>query len=303
MDDADVDQPSIAVMQSMNEETVKVDALVKEFLSAQALKILPQEQFRDAVNQFVSKNDKHAMESFIEESLDAQFKEIMGMEDEEDDLDPLMEAFRTKQDALFAQGKIKNLKKKATLKPQPPGWDPEDFGPWEDQPGAYEYSLSGAEEEEDEAPAPKKKRGKAGAKSEDDASVMSATVAKKAPAKRAPAKKAPAKAPAKAKAPSKIVARKASAKTTSKGRNKGFEPSEDEDDDEDVMMLDEVPPPKTQPKRAAAVRGGRSTQTQLNFGQSQTKTQTARELSEDVIEVSDDDDEAFEPIAPSSRRK
>lgn len=308
-DNTDVDKPSVAAMESMNEEAVKVEALVREYLNAQSLKILPGVQFVDAVSQFVDQKDIHAMESFIGDSLAAQFKEIMGLEIEEEDLDPAMEASRLRREALFSQGKIKNMIKNAKLKPQPPNWDSDDDGPWSNQPGAYEYTLSGDEAAEEEAP-PKKKRGKAAAKdeekSDDEASIVSAP-AKKAPAKRAPAKKSAATAPAKAKAPAKAPAKKAPTKTAVKSKNKGFVvPSDDEDEDDDVMMLDEAPAPKVMPKRAAAARGGRTTQSQLNFGksQSQVKTQTARELSDDVIELdSDDDEDAFAPAASSSRSR
>jgi len=293
-DRSDVDKPSAAAMESLNDEATKVAELVKQYLNAQALKILPGPQFVDAVKQFVEKKDIHAMESFIGESLEAQFNEIMGLEEEEEDLDPAMEASRARREALFVEGTGNTVKKIAKLKPTPEDWDSED-GRWSEQPGAYEYT-SGREAEANELPAPKKKRGKAAAKSDDDESIVSAPV-KKAPAKRATAKKPAAKAPTKAKAMA-----KAPKKTTAKGKNKGFELSDDED--EDVMMLDEAPPaPKTMPKRAAAKRGVRSTQTQLNFGQSQSqaKTQTARELSDDIIEL--DDSDAFEPVASSSKRR
>ena len=53
-------------------DSVKVDKLVKEFLGAQSLTILPQNRFTDAVDQFVHKDDKDAMTEFVEESLRRQ---------------------------------------------------------------------------------------------------------------------------------------------------------------------------------------------------------------------------------------
>jgi double-strand break repair protein MRE11 len=280
--------PSEAILASMTIDNIRVEKLVHEFLAAQSLKVLPQAPFGDAVKQFVDKDDKHAMDAFVTESLSTQVNEIMAENAEEVDLDPIMERIRARQEAQFAAGILKRPKTKGKLKPRPHGWDSDLDGEWEDQPGAFEFIDE--ENGEDGASAPAAGRGNNTALlSDDDASVISTKIGSKAAAlKKAPAKKAPAKprAPVKAKAPAKAPAR---------GRKKVVEPSDDEDEDEDVVMLDEEPVPvKSQPKRAAATK---SRQTQLNFTQSQAKTQTARELSDD--EISDDD--AFEPM-PSSRR-
>jgi double-strand break repair protein MRE11 len=267
--------PEEHVLASMS-DNVKVQKLVQEYLTAQSLKIIPKAPFGDAVTQFVDKDDKHAMESFVNESLSAQVKEMLAMDGEtsDQDLDPIMEQLRKKQEQQFAAGILTRPKRIGNLKPRPPTWDSDLDGDWEDAPGAYE--MSDGEERV------------AGSGSDDDASLVSAA-AKKAPAKKAPAKKAPAKprAPAKPKAPA-----KAPAKTATKRRNKVLEPSDDEDD---VVMLDnDSPPPKSQPPRSSRTR-----QTQLSFSQT-PKTQTAMELSDD--EISDDDD-AFEPMVTSSRRR
>jgi double-strand break repair protein MRE11 len=282
---ANKDMPDEAVLAAMTSDNIKVGKLVHEFLTAQSLKILPQAPFGDAVTQFVDKDDKHAVETFVNDSLSVQVRDLLAREVDDDDLEPAIERLRTQQEKLFADGVLKLSKKKGVLKPRPENWDDDYNGPWEDSLLAYEF-VSG---DEDDTPAPATKRGKglAAGSDDDDASVISAT-AKKPTAKKAPVKKAPAKprAPAKPKAPTKTPAR---------GRKKATEPSDDED--EDVIMLDEPPPPppKSQPKRAAATKGR---QTQLNFSQSQAKTQTARELSDD--EISDED--AFEPMTSSRRR-
>jgi len=277
--------PDHATLAALVQDNVKVEKLVREFLTAQSLKIFPKAPFGDAVTQFVGKDDKHAMEAFVNDSLSSQIKEIMLRENpDEENLDEIMDELRTKQEALFASGALKTRKKVGKLKPRPQTWDSDMDGEWEDAPGAYEF----VEGEDDDSPAPAlaAKRGRAGTVASDD-DPFSVHVGKKAPAKKAPAKRAPAKpkAPAKAKAP---------AKTPARGRKKVLDPSDDEDDD--VVMYDEPPPPKSQPKRAAAARGR---QTTLNFSQSQPKTHTAKELSDD--EISDDD--AFEPVASSSRRR
>jgi double-strand break repair protein MRE11 len=60
-------------------DTVKVEQLVRELLTAQSLSILPQNSFSDAVSQFVDKDDKHAMEMFVNESRDNHVKYLMSL--------------------------------------------------------------------------------------------------------------------------------------------------------------------------------------------------------------------------------
>ncbi|RDL37314.1 Uncharacterized protein BP5553_04747 [Venustampulla echinocandica] len=281
-DNAKKDMPEESILASMAIDNVKVERLVREFLTAQSLKILPQAPFGDAVTQFVDKDDKHAMEMFVNESLSSQVKELLTMHKDDDDLESAMDNFRARQEALFEAGVLKRQKRRGKLKPRPQIWDSDMDGEWEDQPGAWEFTDA-----EDESAAPATKRGRAAlGGSDDETSIFSAPTTRKAPAKKAPAKP---RAPPKAKAPA-----KATAKAPARGRAKAAQPSDDEDDD--LVMMD-APPPKSQPRRAAATRGQ---QTQLNFSQSQAKTVPRKELSDD--EISDDDD-AFEPMPSSSRRR
>ncbi len=235
----------------------------------------------------MDKDDKHAMETFVDDSLTVQVKQMLLADaDDDEEIESVMDRVRAQQEALFEAGVLKRPKKKGKLKPRPQTWDSDMDGEWEDQPGAFE--LNGDEDGEDATPAPAGRRGRAATLvSDDDASVVSGTT--KNTAAKAPAKKAPAKsrAPAKAKAPAKASAR---------GRKKIVtELSDDEDNDSDILMMDEPPPQaKSQPKRAAVTKGR---QTQLNFSQSQAKASTAKELSDD--EISDDD--AFEPL-PGKKR-
>lgn len=263
----------------MTNDNVKVEKLVQEYLTAQSLKILPKAPFGDAVTQFVDKDDKHAMESFVNESLSAQVKEMLAMDEDgsDQDLDSIMEQLRQRQEQQFAAGILKRPRRIGRLKPRPATWDSDLDGDWEDAPGAYEMS-----EREDDA---------AIGDSDDAASLASAITTKKAPAKKAPAKKAAPKPRAPAKAPTKAPT-KASAKPATRRRNKILEPSDDDDDV--IMMEDDAPSVKSQPQRASRTR-----QTQLTFSQT-PKAQTAMELSDD--EISDDDD-AFEPMVTSSRRR
>jgi double-strand break repair protein MRE11 len=275
------EMPEESVLASMAIDNLRIEKLVHEFFQAQSLKILPQAPFGDAVSQFVEKDDKHALELFVNDSLSVQVKSLLDLEEDDVDLDEVMERIRAKQEEGFRAGTIRRARK-GKLKPRPHGWDSDLDGEWEDQPGAYEYSEV-AEEDEGETPAPPTRRGRVVMSEEEDGLVMAPP--KKVPAKRAPAKKASAKAPAK----------KAPARAPAKGRGKKAAVISD-NEDEDIIMLDEEPPPKTQPRRAAAIRStGR--QTQLGF--SQAKSQS-KELSDD--EISDDDD-AFEPMSTTARRR
>jgi double-strand break repair protein MRE11 len=275
-----------ALAAAMAIENVKVEKLVREFLIAQSLKILPRTQFGVAVTEYVDKDDKRAMETFVDESLAEQVKQMLSLEGEELDIDTTMDEIRARQEELWAAGAIKDAKKGRKLNPKPDTWDSDDMGHWADDPASHVFGA-----DDSEAAGSKRGRGFASIFSDDDdASVISQTK-NKGPAKKAPAKKAPAKprAPAKSKAPAKAPAR---------GRKKVVEISDDEEDD--VIMQDDTPPPaKSQPKRAAAA-AAKGRQSTLTFAPSQAnKTQAIRELSED--EISEDD--AFEPMASSSRRR
>jgi double-strand break repair protein MRE11 len=272
--------PEESVLASMAIDNMRIDKIVREYFTAQSLKILPQAPFSDAVSQYVEKDDKHALEMFVNESLSGQVKQILELDDDDEDLDSIMERIREIQEEGFKSGAIKRAKTKARYKPRPAIWDSDLDGEWEDQPGAL--IISDLDDAEDETPVPPARRGRV-IVSDDDESIM-APPARKVPAKRAPAKKAPAKAPAK----------KAPAKASAKGRQKATTALSD-DDDKDLIMMD-AEPAKPPPRRATAARStGR--QTQLNF--SQVSRSQARELSDDVIS---DDDDAFEPMPASSSR-
>ncbi|OKL59521.1 Double-strand break repair protein mus-23 [Talaromyces atroroseus] len=130
-------------------DTVKVEQLVRELLTAQSLTILPQNLFGDAVSQFVDKDDKHAMEMFVNESLDSQIKHLMALErdadlEDEDEvhqsLRNAMEKYRGQMEELFSKGTVRRTRGQKRFKPKPDGWDSEFDGLWEDQPGALIHS-------------------------------------------------------------------------------------------------------------------------------------------------------------------
>ncbi|PQK15079.1 hypothetical protein BB8028_0005g05950 [Beauveria bassiana] len=278
-------------------DMVKVDSLVQDFLSAQSLKVLPQGPFGEAVNQFVAKDDKHAMELFVSEHLAGQVKQMLGLESDDEDLNSAMEIYRTRVEQQLESGvKPTHAERRRVLKPKPVTWDSDFDGVWEDSADAWTYEpvsegsfLAGSAPsrvvdsvlEEDAAPAKSTRR---------------ATAPKKAPAKKAPAKKA----------------------TTTRGRGSKA-PVEEEEEEEDVLMeSDEEPEPAPPPKRAVraapakkaaaapkktaatrtSTRARQGTQTTLSFSQKSGTQTRGIEISDD--EISDDD--AFEPAPAASTR-
>lgn len=306
------DLPEESILAQMNIDSIKVEKLVREFLTAQSLTILPQNSFGDAVSQFVDKDDKHAMEMFVNESLSNQIKHLMDVDQYDDeDIQNAMDQCKSKLEELFAAGHLKRTKKaKLKLKPKPENWDTDLDGEWGDQPGALIHSdVENGEEDDDEE------------------SVTSTVTATKGRGRAAAMK---ATAPAKKAAP---------AAKSGRGRKKVVVEESEEEEDEDVVMVDEdeededelfvkpaapasrarkpagskaapkaAPKATAAPKRAPARAAAAKSQSTLNFTQSQPATQAsgkgtargkaAKEVSDD--EISDDDD-AFAPPPPTAR--
>ncbi|KAK5949549.1 meiotic recombination [Knufia fluminis] len=134
-------------------ENIKVAKLVSEFLNAQSLTILPQNYFGDAVNQYIDKDDKHAMDLFINDSLAKQIRYLVTMneedqgEEEEEDLAAHFDEFRSQLEDMFNKGQLKNRGSKARYKPKPDSWDSDLDGDWEDQPAALITVEQNSDEE------------------------------------------------------------------------------------------------------------------------------------------------------------
>lgn len=285
------------------DEMVKVDSLVQEFLSAQSLKVLPQGPFGDAVTQFVSKDDKHAMELFVSEHLTGQVRQMLGLESDDENLDSAMEIYKTRVEQELASGVKQTFEqRKRVLRPKPDQWDSDFDGNWEDEPDAWTFegddSLT--------TPAPSGGRGKSKATTQhQDEDLLDDD--EEPPVKKTTTRKATTRT-TKAAATKKAPVKKAPAR--GRGR-KAVQESEEEEEEDVVMESDEepapAPPPKTRkaPARSAAktttsTRGSaRTRQTKLDFSQSQKNTQKAVEISDD--EISDDD--AFEPAPVASRTR
>lgn len=286
--------PEESILAQMSIDSVKVEKLVREFLTAQSLTILPQNSFGDAVSQFVDKDDKHAMEMFVNDSLIDQVKHLMDIDDADDDIQDAMDQHKSKLEELFAAGRLKKTKR-AKLKPRPENWDSDMNEEWEAQPAAWIRSDDESDQDDEEAPLPKSKP----------------------TAKGRPRATAPKKTP--------TAAKKAGSAKTSRNKRVVEEESEEE---EDVVMVDsdedesqlfvqpappkqatkKPPPPKKSappPKRTSArsTTGTAAKQTKLAFSQPATQSSSRGKISKEISgdEISDDDDDAFEP-APSTAR-
>lgn len=296
--------PEESILAQLSIDSVRIERLVREFLTAQSLTILPQNSFGDAVSQYVDKDDKHAMEMFVNESLSNQIKNLMDVDQvDEDDLQNAMDKYKSKLEELFAAGHLRKTKK-ARLKPRPDDWDSDiDGGHWEDQPGA----LIRSDDEQ--------------AEEDDDVHSLPSTTA---------AARGRGRAAGRGGRPTAAAAKKAQPAKTGRGKKKVVE-EESEEEDNDVVMVDpneeeselfvkpgpaarggkkiapakkSASPAKRAPARAATTASAK--QSKLNFSQQSTQrsqsngkgTIQANEVSAD--EISDDDD-AFEPPPPTAR--
>ncbi|KAI2625304.1 DNA repair exonuclease [Hypomontagnella submonticulosa] len=301
-------------------DDIKVDKLVEEYLSAQTqtLKILPQAPFGDAVNQFISKEDKHAVEVFVSESLSAQVKQMLALEDNDEDLESAMDKVKRKLEQQFAAGNLKQARRRK-YKPKPDDWDSDLDDHWELQPQALIDDNEAPNREEAPPTAQPRGRGRKPVQVVEDDDEDMEDVFEEAPPKpkgrgRAAAAAKPKAAPAK--------------KAPARGRKAPqiFEQDSDEEE-QDVFMDDDdydpPPPPPPQPKRtvttkaattraaptrsqtsrAASTASSRAApkttrQTKLSFSQKAATQEEPLEISDD--EISDD----FESVpATRSRRR
>jgi len=284
--------PEESIMEQLSIDTVKVEKLVREFLTAQKLSFLPQVLFGDAVSQYVDKDDKHAMEQFIDSNLKDGIKQfVKEAEEGDDDIEAMMEKRKSHLEQLFEAGHVKRSTK--AMKPRPDHWDSDLDGHWADNAASILRSDGEQEDDEDEdedgTPAPKTKASTRG-RGKTAASTRGGK--KAAPSKAAAAKKT----------------------TTTRGKKKAVEESEEEEEEEeeDVVMLDDdddeeevvaprrktttskttaKAPAKAAPKKASAraaasSRSAAAKQTQLNFGsQSQASQRPAPKATSKPFEI------------------
>ena len=320
------DMPEEHIMAQLSLENVKVAKLVEEFLDAQSLSILPQNQFSESVTQFVDKGDKHGIEQFIAQAMDHYNHALLaGDEDEVDEeaVNQMMDQIKTSLETAFERGEIKASKRTGSRKPKPEDWDSDFMGHWEDNVASIIRESEGEEdEEEEESAVPKKKATRGRGWKAAAGSTRKTAAAKKAPAK------------------------KAAAKSTGRGKKKAVSSEEESEaeEDGDVIMLDDedeeededlfvrpankaataraskakptttsssrTPAPKTSTRGSKAPAPSQR-QSQLNFSSQANGSGPARAVGERAAapkrlqEPSEDeisDDDAFEPPPATTAR-
>jgi double-strand break repair protein MRE11 len=142
----DIDLPDASAFEDITLDAFKVEALVNEFLASQTLTVLPRNAFGDSVNQFVDKDDRHAVELFVNESLAGQVKHLLNKHDiERTDITEAMDEYREEREKVFATSLARTWQRGRRLKPKPDGYDSDIDGPWEEQPGAVIFDENGGE--------------------------------------------------------------------------------------------------------------------------------------------------------------
>ncbi|KAK8174764.1 Mre11 DNA-binding presumed domain-containing protein [Phyllosticta citribraziliensis] len=330
--------PDENVLARLALDNVKVEKLVREYLTAQSLTILPQNSFGDAVAQFVDKDDKFAMETFVNESLASQMKHLLTNEEEmdEDAIKEAMDTYRAKLEELFAAGHVRPTASGRKVKPKPDNWDSDMDGHWADQPGAMIRENDTPMDDDDDTsrlgsvpPKPAATRGRGRGRGRGAASSTSratTAAAKKAPAKGDRGKKARSPTP------------EDDGEDVDQDIIMISDGNDDDDDDESdaedlftrptkkpaARSSKNTPATTTRTRKAASpakkatltsTRATRATapsskrQTQLTFSQPESvvgSTQRGRGASsrEVVDDIEDDDEEdAFEPPAPKGGRR
>ena len=277
------EMPEESTLASLAQESARVEKIIREFLTAQSLTILPQNAFSDAVGQFVDKDDKGAITSFVDTSLKRQVADLYDMDHaEEDNLEEGMYEIKSNLEQLFTSGQVKMIKRK----PRPEDWDSDLQGEWENDPLAIIHS------DEDVAA------------DSDGASVAARPVARGRGKATATTKKAP-------------VAK------TARGKKKAIEASDEDEnvvmvnsDEEESQGLFVKPAPTSRASKKVAPaekpktkptssRNAAAKQSQLKFSQPQPKPRAAK--SKASVQISDDDvsddDDAFEPMSTATSKR
>lgn len=307
--------------------------LVREFLQNSSLKVLPANQFEDAVIRFIEKGGKETVDEFINETLTKSLDYLVKIDDSklDKDMDAAMEQCKERLEKRWAQagGKWEPRRK---LKPRPENWDSDMEGPWDDPKIADRWETIAQQQ-----------RGGGNPGDEDvdmDVSMSDEnTTVSKRPSKAAPKRGAGAKQ-GRGGAAKKAAPPKARASRPKKQGGFLVDSDEDEEDGEaqDMVMSEDefidddeedepappapakrasratksTPAPKATPSRAAPSRAAKpaaskSKQTTLNFSQSQRPSRSSTNqkpltISDDEID-DDDDDDAFEPVQTTRSRR
>ncbi|KAL0579922.1 meiotic recombination [Marasmius crinis-equi] len=279
-----IDDPDLTISEKL--EKVRVGTLVKEYMGAQELQLLGGLGMSDAIQMFVEKDDIHAIQSHVKDTVNSmvggvqeQGKEV---EIDENNIDELA--------SLIFEGPARSF-----------------LTPRGDRQARLENNMRKTKAKDSDAESVDSMMmdvdtGGAGGGSDFDQDSDEAPPPKKAPARKAPAKKAPAKTSAKA------PAKKAPAK------KKGKKAASDDDDDEEVIEIpdddeeeeEEEPKPKKRTNRAAVLgsqpaakkapakkkAAAAPKQSQLTFAPVGRSSRAAATKARGKMVVDDDDDDS-----------
>jgi double-strand break repair protein MRE11 len=311
----EVEMPEHGTLTEFNLDSIKVEKLVREFLAAQTLSILPQNSFGEAVGQFVDKDDRNAMDDFVKTALNKQWSHLIQTDGDDNAIEEAMDQHKSTLEELFAAGYM-NKRTKRKIKPKPDTWDSEMDGHWSDQPEAF-YRAEVSEGENDN----------------DDADSVSTTTRGSARGRGRGRGRAGGRAAATTTTQKTAAATKTNAATSKITRGRKQIVEEEDDQESDIQMLlhedDEsesesmfVRHKKTPAARSSARTAPASKKTtpapsqatrqsKLAFSQPSRKANgpgagTGRRAAQESIVISDDeisDDDAFEPAPTASRRR
>ncbi|KAF8244337.1 DNA repair exonuclease [Wilcoxina mikolae CBS 423.85] len=286
-EDIDISESALLAEYDGDIENIKVENLVKEFMDKATLEILPSNGLGDAVGQFVDKDDRHAVETFVEESLRAYINKMKEFEELNDEkIAEVVAEHKSYLEDMFEKGLVKTKTRNKKIKDKPDNWDSDIDGTWADQPAAqiHDADEDPASNDDDEAsdtnntPRPTTTRGRGRGR----ARGARATTTTRKPA-------APKKTPA----------------APARGRKKVVEESDEDEMDVDVDDEPRPPPPSRSTRKAPvrkpapALRGGR--QTQLAFAPSQRESQESNALfHRNVVTIPSDDEDIEEDESDGS---
>ncbi|KAI5801559.1 double-strand break repair protein mus-23 [Peziza echinospora] len=268
-------------------DNIRVEKLVQGFLESQTLNVLPQNGLGDAIGRYIEKDDKHAVELFVNDSLKNQLRKLLakGVSTEDAILEEMTKE-KSQLEELFSKGLYKWKTKGKQEKPE--DWNSDEDGPWnggEDGPSndAEPLFIGSDMSDSQSVAAPAKGRGRG-----------KAATTKKAAPKKTAAKRAPAKGRGK-----KVVESEPEEEEEEEEEEDNYDDDDDvvmndieennDEDDEEVVVPTKTtargkaaakrgmsPPPKAAPKKAPTKpRAPAQKQTRLPFSESQSQSTQA----------------------------
>jgi double-strand break repair protein MRE11 len=104
----DIDEDALLAEYGGKIDAIKVEHLVKGFLEKATLEILPSNGLGDAIGQFIDKDDRHAVESFVDESLKTYLTKMRQLEElNEENISQVASMHKSYLEDMFAKGQIK----------------------------------------------------------------------------------------------------------------------------------------------------------------------------------------------------